>query len=223
MKNSLFSVFVVFLVSACASPGPIMEIGEREKEVINKVQKRLEENQPKVEEAAATLGELGAAYTQLDFELELALAKAKRLESMQSFLASAPKNFRITQRAVVLYHLYEVEQAEQKVLEARMAMRRASVKEISAAYAQLQSLLDSAASNLEIILEHLNRPRRARILAFTENFLAEVKSFRETLETSSNPRLKKLAADVAQFEGAANEAKADATKAMQAFTTLTGG
>ena len=225
MKTSIllivFAVFAVFSAS-CASSGSVRDLGVKEKEVIQGVQKRISANKPMVDSASKSLGELGAAYAEKEFELELALAKAKRLESMQSFLASPPEEFRETQRAVVLYHLYEVEQTEQKVLEARMAERRASVEEIGAAYRQLEVLLKDAAKNLEIVLEYLNQPKSARILAFTENFLSEVTAFRETLEKSDNPRLQRLAADVAQFEILAFKAKEDATKALQAYTTVTG-
>ncbi len=217
----LLIVFAVF-ATGCVSSGSVRELGQKEKDLIQAVQKRISDNKPKIDGAAKTLGELGATYAEMEFGLELALAKAKRLESMQSFLASPPAEFRETQRAVVLYHLYEVEQAEQKVLEARIAERRASVQEIGAAYQQLGTLLNDAAKNLEIVLKHLNQPRKARILAFTETFLGEVKAFRETIETSDNARLQKLAADVAHFETLAGKAKEDATKALQAFITLIG-
>ena len=222
MKTSiLLFVFAIF-AAGCASSGSVRDLGAKEKEVIQGVQKRISANKPMVDSASRSLGELGAAYAEKEFELELALAKAKRLESMQSFLASPPEEFRETQRAVVLYHLYEVEQTEQKVLEARMAERRASVQEIGAAYRQLEVLLKDAAKNLEVVLENLNQPKSARILAFTENFLSEVTAFRETLEKSDNPRLQRLAADVVQFEILAGKAKEDATRAIQAYTTVTG-
>ncbi len=222
MKRALLVVAVAVLATGCVSGGSVRDLGAKEKEVIQAVHERIRQNKPHVQNAAKQLGELGGDFAEKEFELELALAKAKRLDSMNSFLASPPDEFRETQRAVVLYHLYEVEQAEQKVLQARLKERRASAQEISAAYGQLESLLVSAAKNLEIVLKYLNQPKSAQILAFTETFLGEVKAFHQKLAQSDSPRLKKLAAEVAQFEAQATQAKQGASEALQAFSALKG-
>ena len=222
MKNTVASILFLMLLGGCVSNGPIRDLGKKEKDVIQKLNKRLADNKPIIESATKVMGDLGAQYEEYNFALELSLAKSKRLDSMQSFLSSPPDEFRETQRAVILYHLYEVELAEQKVLQARMAERRASVQEIATAYAQLGKILSDATKNLEVLLKHVNRPKNARIVAFTDTFLGEVKTFRTTLAESDNPRLKELASEVEAFEIRAEKAKQDATSALQLFTSSNG-
>ncbi len=41
----------------------------------------------------------------------------------------------------------------------------------------------------KLLLTHLNQPANARLTAFVGSVLAEAKAFRETLDTSKNPRL----------------------------------
>lgn len=222
MRHLVVVLVVAALAGGCASGGAIRELGSKEKEVIDAVRQRISENEPKVEAASKTLGELGASYVDKEFGLELALAKAKRLDSMRAPWAAPPDEFRETQRAVVLYHLYDVEMAEQRVLDARMAERRAAVQEINRAYGDLEKLLVEASKSLELVLGYLNQPKSARILAFTESFLGEVTAFRERLAESDSPRLQKLAADVARYEMMVGQAKQRADSALQALMRLGG-
>ena len=126
----------------------------------------------------------------------------------------------VTRRAVVLYHFYGLELAEEKVLEARILERQARAREILTGYRRLNALLADAARNLEIVLEHLNQPADARIRAFTATFLVEVTAFQEQLRESDNPRLRELADDVRRYEEAARQSAEEAESALQAILKL---
>lgn len=210
----LSGALLVPLLGACASGGSIRQLGELELQTLNKVDSALAANEAMMSAAAASLGELGAAYAALEFDLELKMVQAQRLEAMRAPWAAPPDDLVATQRAVVLYHLYEVELAQQKVLDARMAERRAAGRNVLEAYQRLAPLLRDASQNMEVLLEHLNQPKDARIRMIANAFLGEVASFRTTLQSSANPELQGLAADVARYEDFANRAKEQAAAAL---------
>ena len=215
--------FLFFTVGCSAFRGEsVRELGEREKQVFDALRTRLTQNAPMMRNAATTMGNLGADYAEKEFELELALAKAKRLESMTAPWNAPRDDMAATQRAVVLYHLYELELAEQKVLQSRMEKRRADAAEVLAAYNQFSVLLSHAQDNMKIVLQYLNQPKSARIRAFTATFLDEVTAFREGLQASENPRLKELAEDVARYEEMAQKAKEQADEALTSIFSTRG-
>ena len=216
------TVLGLLLMSGCATGGSVRQLGPLEMEVIHAVDKAVTDHGPMLEAAARSLGELGAEYAKKEFELELSVAKAKRLESMQAPWASPTSDLASTQRAVVLYHLYEVEMAEQRVLDARMAERRAAAQQIIAHYGRLSPLLRESAQNMETLLQYLNQPKGAHIAAFAQAFLGEVTAFRSTLQASDNLELQRLAADVARYEASAGRAKEQAASALDAILRLGG-
>ncbi len=216
MKQAVILLCLALITISCATGGAVRELGIAELEVIQAVDERLKRNEEAMRGAARNLGELGAEYAEKEFVLALALAKAKRLESMRAPWTSPSEEFAETERAVVLYHLYQVEMAEQNVLEARMQERRAAAQELLTAYQRMRPLLKGAAQNMEVVLKYLNQPNSARILAFTENFLGEVTAFREALQADS-PRLRKFAEDVARYEEVASRAKQQADMALNAI------
>ncbi len=222
MKNLILFTVIALSSVGCGTTKPLLELGEKERSVIAKLQARVADNGPKLQKAARNLGELGAEYEALNFELEDQLAKARQLESMQSFLTTVPEEFRQTQRAVVLYHLYETEQAEQSVLQSRMNQRRQSTVDINRAYTQFATLLNDALKNMEVILRYANQPKSARIQSSTDNFLTEVRSFRTTLEATESTRLKSLAADVQKIEERALKARQKSADAIQKLISLKG-
>jgi hypothetical protein len=131
---------------------------------------------------------------------------------------AAPRSeFATTQRAVVLYHLYQMELAEREELEARIRERRARAREVLVTYRRLHALLVEASENLELVLEYLNQPASTRISEYTENLLAEIGAFRAELQQSENPQLRGLAEDVARYQEAARRSREDAEKAVDAI------
>ena len=103
-----------------------------------------------------------------------------------------------------------------------MAQRRESTKIIVDAYSQFTTLLDDALSNLEILIRYVNQPKSAQILAVTDTFLEEVKSFRSTLQETDNSRLNQIAAKVQSFEERAAIARSKSAEALQQFLAIQG-
>ena len=224
MRRLLTATCLVLLAAGCAAldPAAVRDLTAQETEAFNALDQRLTANRSMIKNATENLGELGAEWAEEEFHLERYLAKAKRLEAMQAPWASARDEFAATQRAVVLYHLYEVDMVEQKILDARMAQRRAAAREVLRGYDRLTSLLGPASENLEIVLRHLDQPKSARIRAFTTNFLSEVTAFREGLQQSENPRVRALGEEVARHETAAVALKRQADQALQSLLSLQG-
>lgn len=217
MKQTLILLWLALQFAGCGSSSGIRQLGDRELEAFQALQKSLAANEEFIRGATQTLSDLGALYEEKEFELELALAKAKLLESMQAPWAPVRDSLAATQRAVILYYLYELEAAEQKAIDARIAQRRAAAQEVLAAYARLSTLIDGAAQNLKIIIEHLNQPKSARIRAFTSTFLDEVAAFRAQMQSSENPRLQHLAQQIARYEEQVSNARLQAQNAMDAL------
>ena len=210
----------IIVAAGCASSGSVRELGQSEKQMFVALDERLEENETFVRKASDQLGELGADYARMEFELELALAKAKLLDAMQAPWSEPREVSAVTQRAIVLYHFYRLELAEEKVLEARIRERRARARELYTAYRKLKALVADAGESLEVVLENLNQPTSAQIRAFTATFLAEVTAFREELRVSDNPRLRELADEVERYEEAARKTTEDAERALAAILKL---
>ena len=217
MIRLLIAIVWAFLLVGCVTNNAVRQLGEKENIAFQALDKRLSENEVFMQKTVTSLGALGAGYAKKEFELELALTKAKRLESMRAPWTLTRDKLAATQRAVILYHLYEVEVAEQKVLDARVAQRQASAQELLAAYKQLSVLLRGASSHLEVVLAHLNQPTSARIRAFTATFLSDVTAFRETLQASENPRLQQLAERVSHYESQVSQAKDQAENALDSI------
>lgn len=213
-------LLISVMAAGCASGGSVRELGQTEQEMFQTLSDTLKSNEKMVRKVSEQLGELGVDYTRMEFELEQSVSKAKLLEAMQAPWATPRGEFAETQRAIVLYHFYELELAEDKVLEARIREQRESAREILTAYRKLNKLLEDAAKNLEIILEYMNQPTEAQIRAFTANFLAEVTAFREELQQSENPRLQRLAKDVARYEETARNSTEKAERALEALLKL---
>lgn len=195
----------------------VRALGNREKEALDKLSQRLAENQKPLRAAASQLDALTAEYARIEFQEELALSKAKLLESMRSPWADPSPGIAETQRAVVLYHLYELELSQLKALDARIEARISAEKELTKAGRELQRLVEKAADNLALVLRHLNQPRSARIRAFTETFLAEVSAFRGQLSQSDNPHLRAIAERVQHYEQRAQEAKTRIDRLLDVF------
>jgi hypothetical protein len=222
MRTFAVLVCVLVLTTGCAAldSGAVRELSQHEKVAFEALNKRLRDNRPQMKDATTDLGELGAEWAEKEFEFERDLAKAKRLESMTAPWSSPRDEFQKTQRSVVLYHLYEVEMAEQKVLDARMAQRRAAAEELLIAYDRYVELLGGASKNLEMVLKYLDQPKSAQIIAFTSTFLSEATAFREQLQKSENPRLQSLAEELGRNEATVLAFKQQADDALQAYLQI---
>lgn len=225
MKRLTLVVGLALLISGCAALNPrtVRELTQKETAAFAALSERLKENRPNVKKTSTGIGDLGARWAEQEFLLELDLAKAKRLDSMTAPWAAPSENLRETQMAVILYHLYQVEMAEQKVLDARRAERQAAAGEILATYDRLTRLIEGASKNLKVVLEYLNQPKGAQISSFARTFLGEVSAFRQTLQASQNPRLQALASEIARHEQSAEKATENAERALDAIMKLQKG
>ncbi len=225
MKPTTIIILVVMILTGCAAQDvkPVHTLASKESMALGKLSERLKSNRKAMQETTDNLGHLGAEWTEKEFELVRALANAKRLESMNSPWLTTRTDFVQGQRAVILHHLYEVEMAQQKVLQARMAQRRVAAQEIFRSYDQMARLVAKAASNLEIVEQDLNQSKSAQLRAFAATFLGEVTAFREQLQTSKNPRVLALAEDVARHESSLVKFKEQADNALQAFLSTKNG
>ncbi len=222
MKVIAGILLVALMLAGCSSSQAVRQLSVAEKQAFDSLSVRLDENRQYMETALTALSALGASYTESATELEQALSKAKLLESMQSTLANASDEFVETQRAVILYHLYEMDLAEQKMLESRVAERETACAEVLDAYNRLNNLMAGATDNLEIVIRYMNQPKKARIKELTANFLGEVVAFRQDLAGQDNPLLNKLADDVARYETRVNVSRARAEAALNLINAVKG-
>jgi hypothetical protein len=218
------TIWLVLLGTGCAAldPAAVRDLSRQEQRALAALEQRLDDNRPALTAAVVTLGKLGAEWEERAFGLERELARAKRLESMQAPWTRPADEFTETQRSVVLYHLYELDMAEQRLLDARVAERHAAARSLAEAYDRHAELLGEAAGNLEIVLEYLDRPGSARIGEFAATFLAEVHAFRAQLQRSDNPRLRSRAEAVARQEQALLSLERQAQEALQVYLRLRG-
>lgn len=216
MTRLALPVVSCLLVAGCASSDQaVRALGEREAQMFTGLRERLSRNEALVAGATASLGEHGADYAARAYRLDLAVARAKRLDAMRVPWTIPWGELATTRRAVMLLRLYEIEMAEQRVLDARIRERRAAAAEILASYRRLRQLTGRAAEDLTLVLAHLSPPSGEPTHVFSRALLDEITGFRARLEQSEHPRLRAFAEEVAGFEQRAREARerADATRA----------
>ncbi len=223
MKRSVGSALLVVALAAwvtvtgCGSSNAVRSLGDAELTAMNTVDERLAANQSAMEDAITTLGEMGADYAERAHVLERTLAQAKQLDALQSAWSTPPSDVAQARRAVILYHLYEVETAQAAALASHVAERREATNELNDQYGQLAAILGDATMNMELLLEYLNQPAQARIRGYASTFLQEAVAFREELETSDSPRLQGLAEQIARQEDAVLDAKDRLNAALDAL------
>ena len=190
----VLGVPAIFALCGCASFGRgVRDLTASEKAYLTALREGVTANQPKLQNALDDIGHIHdetAAREQRD--LLGAIAKAKLLESLRSPWAPAP-NTRETQRAVVLFHLYDLAQSEQRAFEAAQAQRAAVRAQIASHWIRIEDLLSQATDNQEQILKDLNQPADQQVANVVGDFLAEAKAFQSELAKSDDPELKRLA------------------------------
>jgi hypothetical protein len=215
--------WVLFLglvaATACASGG-VRQLTQQELTIMQRIEGRLDSNRVALHGALDDLGEIAATAIQDQHSLSLSIANAKLLESMSSPWTNPDSGLAATQREVALYHLYELEEAQRHLLEARLAERRASVAEVAGAYDALAALTRQAIQSQKILLAQLNQPADAQLQAFLTSLLAETRAFHETLALADDPALRALAHDVARAEEKLAKATETLSGLLQRFSTM---
>lgn len=191
---------IALVLSGCAglSGGSVRKLSELEKDYYAKLQERMKSNAKSFNESLDDLLRLAVSSAEDEHSLSLSISKAKLLESMKAPWSSPGTGMVATQKAVVLYHLYDLAEASQSAFHARVEERRGAIRALKEAYTGLAALLDQAAEAQKLLLAYLDQPASARASAFVGNVLTEASAFRERLDESQNPELKALAARTGQ-------------------------
>ncbi|MGQ4807209.1 hypothetical protein NKDENANG_00553 [Candidatus Entotheonellaceae bacterium PAL068K] len=142
IRYLLVAVLVGHVLAGCASVKTVRKLGEEEKKYLNNLKSRLAENKKVFAEIAIELPMLADDFAQDANELHLSVAKAQLLESMKSPWAHPASGYRQTQKAVALYNLYALIEANEAVAVAKREERRASMRNVVIAYGQVMLLLN---------------------------------------------------------------------------------
>ncbi len=176
---------------------------------------RLKENKTQIFGSLTDMQDNTASALADQHSLDLSISKAKLLESMKSPWVQPHSDMVATQKEVAFYHMYALAEAEQAAFDARLAKRNQSIKELKKVYTELVTSMGALIESQKLLLTHLNQPANARLTAFVGSVLAEAKAFRETLDSSKNPRLEELAVDIKENEVKVQKALDQITKAME--------
>lgn len=203
-----FLLFVALLLAGCGSfnSGAVRDLSAAEIDVLNDTRTRLVANQADVD------GSLDDLYDNVEFavgqqhRLDSNIAKAQLLEAMKSPWSTT--RLESTQKEVVLYHLYALEDAEHKALQSRLDARRTRIDQLKTSYARLLSGMGALISVQQQLLASLDQPAAMQINLVLQQALAESAAFRKALDGSDDPRLERAVADLAQAEQAVSETAA---------------
>jgi hypothetical protein len=210
-----FIVALGFLALGCGA-GSARDLSHGETEYLKAVKQRVADNRAAVEGLLADLGSMDRYYARIEREKTVtAFAQAKLLESMKAPWTTPPEHLQATQRAVVLYHLYELLDQERQRFEAQQAARDAERNLPLATYAQLGILLNEAIENEKVILEYLDSGDVGQIAATFDETLRQAHAFSLELAKSDDQRLQQIAADAEQAAARAQQAR----NAIQAVLT----
>ncbi len=208
------------LLNGCASlsGNATRSLTAEELDFLSKLQAQVKKNNDAINQSLTALGSLYASKVEDEHSLKLSVSKAKLLESMRAPWTTPPQSFAATQRAVVLYHLYDLAEGQQALIDARIAERRAALRAVSDAYGKLDTLLGQAIENEKLILAYLNQPATARISAATGQLLAEINAFRDELAQSNNTELQALAQKAGRASERVDKAKDRIDQLLEALT-----
>jgi hypothetical protein len=209
-KRLLIIFFGMFLLGGCAgtSGKATRSLTESEVRYLDRLLDRVNKNGEKLKETLETLANLSSRYIAREYSLALSISKAKLLESLRSpWAGSTTPEQSKTQRAVTLYHLYDLAEAEREVITAKIKERRAAVTAVADNYSRLSALLNEAIQNEKVVLAYLDQPSSARIGGVVGAFLEEAQAFHRQLTQSEHPELRGLAGEVAKAEEIVSKAK----------------
>jgi hypothetical protein len=206
MERALLGAVILCLTGGCASGG-IRELTRIELDITDRMLARLEENGQALEGALDGLGDLSGEAIADQHSLSASVAKAGLLESMRSPWLPRDSTVNSARGEVVLYRLYGLAEAEEGLLEARLAERRATLQEVRDAYKALTILMAKVIEGERMLLAHMNAKTSARLNLMLDALLEETEALRGTLAQSDNPRLRLLAEEVRAAEERVEEAR----------------
>jgi len=193
-------VLAVMVLSGCASfdDASVRSLTEAEIEVLGQTRARLAANQFSVNGSLDDLADNIEYALRQQHRLESNIAKAQLLEAMKSPWTST--NLESTQKEVALYHLFALEEAEQKAFAARVEARNARITQLKSSYGQLVGSMSALIAAQEQLLVHLDQPTSTQISLVLQQVIAESQAFREALEGTDDPRLQRVMANLVERE-----------------------
>jgi hypothetical protein len=193
-------VLAVMVLSGCASfdDASVRSLTEAEIEVLGQTRARLAANQSSVNGSLDDLADNIEYALRQQHRLESNIAKAQLLEAMKSPWTST--NLESTQKEVALYHLFALEEAEQKAFAARVEARNARITQLKSSYGQLVGSMSALIAAQEQLLVHLDQPTSTQISLVLQQVIAESQAFREALEGTDDPRLQRVMANLVERE-----------------------
>ena len=196
------------VLSGCASfdDASVRSLTEAEIEVLGQTRTRLAANRSSVNGSLDDLADNIEYALRQQHRLESNIAKAQLLEAMKSPWTTT--NLESTQKEVALYHLFALEEAEQKAFAARVEARNARIAQLKSSYGQLVGSMSALIAAQEQLLVHLDQPTSTQISLVLQQVVAESQAFREALEGTDDPRLQRVMADLVEREQDLGDASA---------------
>lgn len=196
----ILMVLAAIALSGCASfdNASVRSLTEAEIEVLGQTRTRLAANRSSVNGSLDDLADTIEYALRQQHRLESNIAKAQLLEAMKSPWTTT--NLESTQKEVALYHLFALEEAEQKAFAARVDARHARIGQLKTSYGQLVGSMSSLIAAQEQLLVHLDQPTSTQIGLVLQQVIAESQAFREALEGTDDPRLQRVMADLVERE-----------------------
>ena len=201
-------VLAAIALSGCASfdSASVRSLTEAEIEVLGQTRARLAANQSNINGSLDDLADNIKYALRQQHRLESNIAKAQLLEAMKSPWTTT--NLESTQKEVALYHLFALEEAEQKAFAARIEARNARIGQLKSSYGQLVGSMSALIAAQEQLLVHLDQPTSTQISLVLQQVTAESQAFREALEGTDDPRLQRIMDDLEEREENLGEASA---------------
>ncbi|WP_405243954.1 hypothetical protein [Lentisalinibacter salinarum] len=192
-------VLVAVILGGCASldSASVRSLTEAEIEVLGETRARLAANRSSVNGSLDDLADNIAYALRQQHRLESNIAKAQLLEAMKSPWTTTLESSR---KEVALYHLFALEEAEQKALAARIESRNARIAQLKSAYAQLVGSMSALIAAQEQLLVHLDQPASTQISLVLQQVVEESQAFREALEGTDDPRLQRVMLNLVERE-----------------------
>ena len=193
-------VLAAIALGGCASfdSASVRSLTAAEIEVLGQTRARLAANQSSVNASLDDLADNTEYAVRQQHRLESNIAKAQLLEAMKSPWTTT--DLKATQKEVALYHLFALEEAEQKAFAARVEARNARIAQLRSSYGQLVGSMSALIAAQEQLLVHLDQPTSTQIGLVLQQVVAESQAFREALEGTSDPRLQRVMADLVERE-----------------------
>lgn len=216
------SLICAALLACGCSSASVRELTKAETEYTAAVATRVDDHRAAVQQLVADLRAIDRQYAREEREKTLtAIAGAKLLESMKAPWAAPSPSLQTTQRAVVLFHLYELLGQQRALFEAEQTERDARRRKIIDSYQSLGTLLSRVLNDEKLVLEYVNQPKGSQIAAIIDETLKESSALSAELAKSSDPRLQALAAQTEKATDRVDKTKNAIQAALQAFHNQT--